>query len=736
MKMSAIVRWGVAGTLLLGSPAAAQAIVDDTVVTELVVTARKREERLQDVPAAGSVLTGERVQESGGATDLRNLTTLLPGVSLVDNDNVNSEFAIRGAGQAGRNVNADSAIALIRNGAQVTGGNIGGRGFARMDLFDIGRVEVLRGAQGSLYGANAVGGVISVVSETPRDEFSAQLEGGYNFNMEGINAVGIVNLPLNDVLALRVGVDITEEYGGRVYNTFRKENVDGGDYRGARVALAYTPDDAFRAVLTLDVSRLDDPVGAQVDVSRRKYPAIPETYDYQTQTEANTKQRLRQNIANGNLVINADLGAVQLTSSTNVRWRDSLAIADDDGRYPGAPLLANGQPNIAGGATCRNNNCYSTIADQVNVFYQEVRLNGTWGALDWTAGGDFRKLSDSYIVVSLGRMNGAVAVPASYAILDSDNRTVGAFGTGAYRITPTVTIEGSVRWTQDQKELFGGLSSGAPQVGSIPKRERTFVNWTYGGSISWRPTSRLNLYARFATGFRAGGYNRDFGTSNVLPGAPATPLVYDEESSKAYEVGVKYEMSRALQVSAAAFKTDYDDVLVSDTGTRFAAQGGGQFIYLDNLGDAKADGVEIELNGVVAPPMIGGRFVYTLSGTWLDSKIRSPITIIDGNKLNGAPDFAMTANATWSRPIAGRIEGFLNANYKGEWDGFYNITNLQSRDQNRDLSLRAGVRHGTDWEVALKASNVLNQRYEFFYGTGFLAATPGPEYILQFRSRF
>lgn len=734
--MTAIVRWGVVGALMLGSSAAAQPAADDNMLTELVVTARKREERLQDVPAAGSVLTAERVQEAGGATDLRNLTTLLPGVSLVDNDNVNSEFAIRGAGQAGRNVNANSAIALIRNGAQVTGGNIGGRGFARMDMFDIGQIEVLRGAQGSLYGANAVGGVISIVSQKPRPEFSVEGEAGYNFNMEGINAIGIVNVPLGEALALRMGVDITEEYGGRVYNTFRRENVDGTDYRGARVALAFTPDDLFRAVLTLDVSRLDDAVGAQVDVSRRKYPAIPETFDYQTQTEANTKQRLRQNIANGNLVIDADLRGVKLTSSTNIRWRDSLAVADDDGRYPGAPLLSNGQPNIAGGATCRNNNCYSTIADQVNVFYQEVRLNGAWGALDWTAGGDFRKLSDSYIVVSLGRMNGAVAVPASYAILDSDNRTFGAFATGAYKLAKTLTLEGSLRWTQDEKSLFGGLSNGAPQVGSIPRRDRTFVNWTYGGSLSWRPDPRLNLYARIATGFRAGGYNRDFGTSNVLPGNPATPLAYDEERSTAYEIGAKYEMSRALQVTAAAFKTDYKDVLVSDTGTRFAAQGGGQFIYLDNLGDADAEGLEVELNGRVAAPIVGGRFVYGLSGTWLKSKIRSPISIIDGNTLNGAPNFAMTANATWSRPLFGQVEGFLNANYKGEWDGFYNITNLQGRGTNRDLSLRAGVRHGSDWEVAIKASNVLNQRYEFFYGTGFLAATPGPEYVLQVRGRF
>ena len=152
------------------------------------------------------------------------------------------------------------------------------------------------------------------------------------------------------------------------------------------------------------------------------------------------------------------------------------------------------------------------------------------------------------------------------------------------------------------------------------------MNWTYGGSVSWRPTSRLNVYARLATGFRAGGYNRDFGTSNALPGNPATPLAYDEESSTAYEVGVKYDMSRALQVTAAAFKTDYKDVLVSDTGTRFAAQGGGAFIYLDNLGDADAKGLEIELSGIAEVPVVGGRIVYGLSGTWIDSDIspRSP----------------------------------------------------------------------------------------------------------------
>ena len=710
------------------------------VVDEVVVTARKREERLQDIPAAGSAITAERVEDAGGILDQRTLTNLLPGVALVDNDNVNSEFAIRGAGQAGRNVNADAAIALLRNGAQVTGGNIGGRGFARMDFFDIERLEVLRGAQGSLYGANAVGGVISIVSQKPKPVFEAVLEGGYNFTKDGVDALAIVNLPLSDAWAFRGGIDITEQWGGRVYNTFLRKEVDYTKYQGYRAALGFRPNDQFHAVATLDYSRIDDPSGAQVDVQRRRYTAIPETFDYLSRVEGNTEGRLKQDVLNAALKIDADLGWAELAAVTNFRARESLAVSDDDGRFQGAPNLSNGVPFIAGTTQCRTNNCFSTFRDDAEVFYQEVRLSGDLEGVSYQVGADFRALEDTYTTGNYGRISAAAAgtpIAPAFAIIVSSNKTYGAFATGSYDLTPTVRLEASGRFTQDEKDFEAGLSSNAPMVGSIPARSRTFVNWTYGGSISWRPSSTTNVYARVATGFRAGGFNRDFGNSVNLPGAPATPLAYDEETSVAYEAGAKFILSRAANLSLAAFYTDYKGVLVTDTGVRPAAQGGGSFFYLANLGDAYSRGVEAELNGVLVDlGPGGGRLSYTLAAVYVESELTSRITTVNGRDLNGTPRLTTTVNGTYVQPVTAGLQAFLNVTFSGEHSGWYNITNTIERDEARNLQVRFGVRSGARWEAAFRISNLLDRRYNFWYsGPTIFAETPGPEYKLQFRYR-
>lgn len=715
------------------APAVAQSITE---VDELIVTARKREERLQDIPAAGSAITAARIEEAGGIQDLRSLSAFLPGVSLVDNDSANSEFAIRGAGQAGRSINADAAIALLRNGAQVTGGNIGGRGFARMDFFDLARIEVLRGAQGSLYGTNAVGGIISIVSREPAATFGGQIQAGHNFDKDGYDLVAIVNVPISDELSLRAGIDVTEQVKGEVYNTFRREWADSSSYRGARFSLAWRPSAGWQAVASVDVSRLDDPTGGQVDVQRRFYTAIPETHDYLSQVEGNTKANLRQNIANTALVIKGDLGFAELAAVTNYRWRDSASVSDDDGRFPGAPLLANGQANIAGGANCRTNNCSSVFADQVNVFFQEVRLSGGEGGFTWQAGADLRDLKDEYSIRNFGRRTATAAVPAQHQLLLSDNKTVGAFGSVAVAVAPSLTAEASARWTRDRKEFEGGLSNGGFALGSIPFRSRTYENVTYGASLSWKPAPDTNLYARVATGFRAGGFNRDTGRSE-LPGSPPTPQAYEEEGTRAFELGAKHRVSRGVNLSVSAFYSEYHDVLVVEQGVRTAAQGGGTFNYLDNFGDAWAKGVDVEISGtvrgVVSPQ---GRIEYNIAGVWVDSKLDSPIASVDGRQLNGTPDFALTANGTFSHPISERFAGFLNVTIQGEWGGWRNLANTTERDTARNVQLRAGVRGPDRLEVALRLTNVLNDRYRFLTGAGFYSERPDRQMTLQVRKDF
>lgn len=701
------------------------------------MTARKREERLQDIPAAGSAISRERIEDSGGLSDLRSLSAFLPGVSLVDNDSANSEFAIRGAGQAGRSINADAAIALLRNGAQVTGGNIGGRGFARMDFFDLDRIEVLRGAQGSLYGANAVGGIVAIVSRRPGAAFGGTLQSSYNFDKAGIDVSGSADLPLNDQFALRLGLDVTEQTKGEVHNTYRDDYADAVAYRGARVSLAYRPSSAWLAIASLDASRLDDQSGAQIDVQRRRYDTVPETWDYLSQVEGNTKANLRQNIFNAGLTVEGEAGPVKVSSVTNYRWRDSTSISDDDGRYPGAPPLAStGQPNIAGGATCRNNNCFTVYADQVKAFYQELRLSGEQGTVNWQVGGDFRQLTDSYSIRSFGRRSGNTPVLPQYQLLLSDNRTVGGFATASVDLTPSVTAEVSGRYSWDHKEFEGGLSSGGFRLGSIPFRTKAYVNWTYGASLAWKPDANTNLYARIATGFRAGGFNRDTGLSE-LPGAPLTPQAYGEEGTQAYEVGLKRRFSPALNLSASVFYSRYSDVLVVEQGSRPVSQGGGTFNYLDNFGDAWAAGADVEVSGTIHDLFgRGARLNYNVAGTWVDSKLDSLSASFDGKQLNGTPDFALTVNGTYSLPLTPRWRGFLNATFQGEWGGYRNLANTTDRDTARNLQLRAGIRSRDRWEAAVRVTNVLNDRYKFLTGAGFYAERPDRQVTIQVRKDF
>jgi iron complex outermembrane receptor protein len=139
---------------------------------EIVVTARKREERIADVPASVTSLSGEQLEELGGLTDIKDLSFLTPGLAFVDTGNINAEVSIRGAGAGtARVTGVDAPIGVLRNGANISGGNIGGRTYTRADLFDVERVEAIRGPQGALYGVNAVGGVLNVISARPRPEF-------------------------------------------------------------------------------------------------------------------------------------------------------------------------------------------------------------------------------------------------------------------------------------------------------------------------------------------------------------------------------------------------------------------------------------------------------------------------------------------------------------------------------------------------------------------------------------
>ena len=210
---------------------------------EVLVTARKREERLRDVPVAASVLDVEGLQARGGVSDIQTLLATVPGLRYFNTSTpANSEISLRGAGTS-RGTPAEAAVGLYRNGAYVGGGgNLGGRNFSTADLFDIGRVEVLRGTQGALNGRNAVGGSINVISAAPTQTFSGFADLKYGFENDRAQLQLVANVPLSESVAIRLGANGVTQKKGFFYAPFVDQYHDDEESSLLRGQIRYDKD--------------------------------------------------------------------------------------------------------------------------------------------------------------------------------------------------------------------------------------------------------------------------------------------------------------------------------------------------------------------------------------------------------------------------------------------------------------------------------------------------------------
>lgn len=222
---------------------------------EVVVTARKREERLQDLPGSAAAITENMIEDMGGIYSLRDVTDMIPGITLVEAASSDlMEPSIRGAGQS-RNRSSVSATGFYRNGAYFASQSLGGRNFARMDTYDVGRVEVLRGPQGALYGRNALGGAMNIISKRPDDvlDFKLGLTRGEN-QLMGVE--GIVNVPINDMFAARISY-VHEEQDDGFYKDQAGNPIDVSAFDHIRIGLQAKPSDALVVYYSFDKSDED-----------------------------------------------------------------------------------------------------------------------------------------------------------------------------------------------------------------------------------------------------------------------------------------------------------------------------------------------------------------------------------------------------------------------------------------------------------------------------------------------
>jgi iron complex outermembrane receptor protein len=591
--------------------ALAAAAPDAATIQELIVTAQKREESAQDVPIALTALSGAALEQEGviGFSDLSTrVPSLRFGAGVTGGENV---ITLRGIGSQNTTSGGDSPVAY----------NLDGVYLARTtsvdaDFFDVNRIEVLRGPQGTLYGRNSVGGSVNVITNHPRPEFGAHLDAmGGNYGAYSVR--GWLNAPLltdGDVKVYGRLAAVRAEHDPYQKNLFNgpgaTHNGDAQDFYLVRGEVFVKFGEKADLLLIGSNSWNGDPVATKTqwfEAPGRYVGAQPFLSDPR-QVRKNSGEMYGNNNYYGSATFNYDLGFATFTSVTGYassRWKQS---SDPDGSE----------------LTLATNPFWTLRQFQES---EEVRLasNGAKdNPLSWIVGafGFREKAHQDFLFIDTG-LNDPNALFDNFAFRNGgDFRTLSwaLFGQADYDLGKTslglpLTLTLGLRYTEDNKKGFDFLNFTLVQLGASFPQSKTFDrSWdqtTGKVGVSYRPLDGLMVYANASKGYLSGG-----GLVGNFPG------IYQPEKVKAYEGGFKSTaFDHRLQFNGAIYREEITDmqVFVQDiTGSR-----------IDNAGRAHVNGFELE---AIATPVDG--LTLNASATWTEAKYDQYVTI--DNRFAGA----------------------------------------------------------------------------------------------------
>ena len=749
----------VAGMLGAASGAKAQTAASQASqggLEEVVVTARKRAERIEDIPTSVSFFDEQYLKDLD-VTSGKDLTRITPGIYVIDNGSgFNDEFLIRGEG-ASRQNNAETGSGLYRNGMFIPGGNAGGRNYVPIDFFDVGSVTVLRGPQGSYFGRNALGGAVNIVSQRPGREFGGYIDLEHGTN-DSSRVGGVVNLPVSDSLALRVGAFSASQSGGFYTSSLTGKTLDEEDSDGWRAQLAWRPSDdidinvlierssefgpnvvAFGQVLAENDPPIN-PAGAPTGFTVGRFLKPVDTDSFFDRT---TQTRL--------IEASFDLGAFKLQSTTGQRLRDARSNTDVDafGNNKVARLI----PTVATGT------------EEFERVTQDLRLvsNGG-GAIDWLVGAEYNKVdsvfrTDRYADGNRNnRFDGQADVPSvnaaecavaptctlaqlqttarnGYRVEDSgvDDRSQAAYGAVTWRANDRLSASADIRYNKDEKSfrlanifrLDNPATPANEQLSRVINARETFEKWTPGVSFNWQYSDRQYLYGRIATGFRAGGFNNDIGEPGDGVSATAIPLVYGAESVTGYEAGLRGRLGGGISYSVGAYMNRKQDTLVNYTV--FAGTAATNTIrnigVLGSAGDSWQNGVDGEF--AARTPVGRGSVSLRLSFAWADGEYdggtiftnaqSNPATTlttvsIDGKRLQRLREWTTASSLIWRTPVSSGLDLLAMASWRTETGGYEDPQNTNLMDDVGLVDASIGV-ESEHWTLTVSGKNVLDESY-------------------------
>lgn len=692
----------VAIATTLTSAFTTRAYADDTAGVEtIVVTAHKRAADQQTVPMAVSAISHERLRELG-AVRITDLTSVVPGFYFSRTSNVNTVF-VRGVGGGGRNIGFGG-----RAGVYLDGVYIGQPGAIDQSLGDIERVEILRGPQGTEFGRNAVSGAINIVTRAPSETFdSAVTLAAGNYDRRSVS--GWISGPLTDSTRAKLSAH-SERRDGFVRNLFDgAEDIGRIDVDVVRAAVRMTPMDRLQLDLSADYTQ-DKSLRSTLEASSSTLgtgafdPFAPPPFVL-NENDART----REDVSYGsNATLRYDLDSHALTSITAYRKVESSRHSDND--YGPLSLL------------------FTNYYDEFDQWSQELRLSSEGsGAFRYVAGlFALREEATTFRTATTGRdVVGRFPVApgaVSSTIADITTHSYAAFAHADWDVTAALTVSGGLRYTYEERDLgfdLDGSNSGAFNIGTLLgfTDEDDEKRWTPELSLSYRMTPDVLAYARFADGFKSGGWNVDFLSRDQVtpvPGSNSTPFAFDAERVRSYELGLKSAwLDARLRVNVAAFLAEYRDF---QTNQFVEVANGRTVLFLTNAAEASTHGAEISIEARPIPSLR-----MSLDAAYLDAEFdsfpRGGIAASDasGNRLPYAPRVSGAIRTSYTLPLqlaGGRFS--LLGQYAYRSESFSGQEN--SPDQRLDsydlFSARLGwTRDGGAFGITLWGENLSDELY-------------------------
>lgn len=709
---------------IMAHPAAAQTNTtqngESSALDEIVVTAQKRDQSLQDVPVAVTAIGADAIRQSNVKT-LSDLAQIAPGLSITNTQSEQTEIALRGVTTNDFGFAVEQSIPIYLDGVY-----LGSSAYMLSELGDIQRVEVLKGPQGTLFGRNAAGGVVSVTTAPATNQLEGRLGLGWgNYNLR--TASGIINLPIaEDKLRARVFVAARWRDGWQRNVETDRRNGYAQERFLARGKLNWTPSDVVKLDLSADYMSVKDHLGFSYLLSSEFLsPDLfnPEASNFRSRDASSgtldVQTGLPQEPAISNRIDNENYGfsakltwdlsdTVGFESLTSYRHNQYYLEDDPDGTEYLLLVVRS--------------------FSEAKEFSQEFKFNGNLGAIDWLLGGSIYSqrtrnfVDDSFPTFLLGE-DAAGTTIRERNVVNTRATSFGLFGDAIWSATDRLNVTLGIRGSWDKKTqiirtpnqdtaglgfnlIFPSIEQLSDENGNpapqLANQRKSFSAVTGRFVVDYKVGDDAIVFANFSQGYKSGGFNSfavvDSGAFFPLA-TPGQLTPFNDERVTNIEVGIKSEwLGGRLRINASAFRYVWEDLQIQVSQ--------GTALFTINAGKAVGKGLDLETTFKASNRLSLGANVSILDANFVEDVPGAGI--VNGEDLTFSPRFVSSLNADYRIPLG--QSGELRANLNFSHRDSQKLTAVTKASAYSLLGGRlAWTSTNEQWEVALWGRNITNE---------------------------